>query len=585
MLSELRIKNLAIIDDLHMTFDRGFNVLTGETGAGKSIILDAVTLLLGGRADNDIVRSKSKVAYVEGIFYLDNRTTARLSPLLSSEGLDGDAPDLLVLGREVRKGGRNLCRVNGRTVTLGMLKEVGTGLIDIHGQSGHLSLLDPAHHIELLDNYAGLESQHESIAALVSSYLQVKHELDRLLSEEVEQARHAEMLGFEIEELSAANLQPGEDEQLLEERTRLANAEHLATLSDEAYRALYEEGMQGQSSAADLISEAAMALAKLAEIDADLKELHNMSEDLSVQAEELARGLRDYREDIEFSPQRLRETEERLQLINTLKRKYNCTTTADLLARAQQSQSDLDAIQGRDEHIQGLQQQTETLLQQIGREGASLSSARVAASDQLAQAIEAELAELKMEGARFGVSIEQIDDPQGAYVGDYRVAFDTTGIDKVEFLIAPNVGEPLKSMARIASGGETSRLMLALKSILSRADNTPTLIFDEIDQGIGGRIGAIVGSKLWGLSDSHQVMVVTHLPQLAGFGDAHFKVHKKLIEKRTVTRVQQLDEEGRIGELAEMLGSEAQSSQQSAREIIAFVQQAKNGKSPAPANL
>jgi DNA repair protein RecN (Recombination protein N) len=583
MLAELRIQDFAIIDTIQLKFDKGFNVLTGETGAGKSIILDAVTLLLGGRADTDIVRSKADMAQVEGVFKLDKRTAARINPIIESEGLEGDSPNILVLAREVRTEGRNICRINGRTVTLALLRQVGEGLIDIHGQSEHLSLLDADSHIDLLDRYAGLESQRESFAVLVQQVYAVNSELEHLLRNEQELARRAEILAYEVEEIAAARLKPGEDVKLREERLRLANAEQLASLSDEAYAAIYEEGPDGHS-AADLISQAAVALSKLFKIDANLREEHALAQTLSTQVEELARNLRDYREGVEYNPRLLRETEERLDFINALKRKYNCDSIDALLAHAQQAATELEAIEGSEERIEHLSAEQERLLRHIGREGAALSSARVAASDALAQAIEAELTELKMDGARFGVSVEQVDNPQGAYVGDYRVAFDATGIDAVEFLIAPNVGEPLKPIARIASGGETSRLMLALKTVLSRADHTPTLIFDEIDAGIGGRIGAVVGRKLWGLSDAHQVMVVTHLPQLAGFGDGHFKVEKQIVGKRTVTRVARLKKAGRVEELTEMLGPEAESARQSAQEIMEYVGRAKKGESPALVN-
>jgi len=581
MLAELRIRNFAIIDEIHLKFNKGFNVVTGETGAGKSIILDAVSLLLGGRADTEVVRSRTDVAQVEGLFKLDKRTAARINPILESEGLESESPGILVLAREVRKGGRNICRVNGRTVTLAVLNAVGQGLIDIHGQSEHLSLLNPDAHVDLLDRYAGLESQRESFAQLVRQVDAVSQELNGLLRDEQELARRAELLAYEVEEISAAKLQPGEEETLREERARLANAEQLAALTDEAYSALYEEGPEGQASAADLVSQAAIALSKLADIDASLGEESELAGTLSAQIEDLARSLSGYRETIEYSPARLRETEERLDLINTLKRKYNCDSIEALLAHAQAAAGELEAIEGSEERIAALGAEQERLLRQIGHEGVSLSSARVAASDDLAQAVEAELTQLKMEGSRFAVSVEPVEDPNGAYVGDYRVAFDTTGIDQVEFLIAPNVGEPLKPMVKVASGGETSRLMLALKSVLSQADHTPTLIFDEIDSGIGGRIGAVVGHKLWGLASGHQVMVVTHLPQLAGFGDAHFKVEKQVVQKRTVTRVKTLKGEGRIDELAEMLGPEAESARQSAQEIVAYVGEAKKGKSPA----
>lgn len=583
MLSELRIENFAIIDKLHLQFAAGFNSLTGETGAGKSIILDAVALLLGGRADTDIVRSGAGVAQVEGIFKLGKREAVRIASLLEREGLEADTPDMLVLAREIRKGGRSLTRVNGRTVTLAVLKEISTGLIDIHGQSEHLSLLNPASHLDLLDRYAGLESQREQFAALVREVNAVSRELTNLLSSQADLARRAELLAYEVEEIGVARLKAGEEDSLREERTRLANAEQLSELTDVVYNALYMEGADGQLSAADLVGEAVGALMRLAQIDKDLQNQYNLAEDIATQIEELARDVRNYSDNVEFDSTALAQAEERLNLINTLKRKYKCETVAELLLHAEAAAREMESIEGSEERIAQLEAEQERLLQRVGSEGASLSSARLAASDKMAASIEAELSELKMEGARFAVSIEPVEDPNGAYLGDFRVAFDETGIDSVEFLIAPNVGEPLMPMARIASGGETARLMLALKSALSSADYTPTLIFDEIDQGIGGRIGAVVGFKLWNLASHHQVMVVTHLPQLAGFADAHYKVEKHVSGNRTVTSVEPLNKNARIDELAEMLGTEAESAHQNAQEILEYVKQAKKNKSVAVA--
>ncbi len=575
MLSEITIKDFAIIDHITLQFAPGFNVLTGETGAGKSIILDAVSLLLGGRADSDVVRSGASVALVEGIFDLGRGAVQEyVSARLAEEGLEGDSPDVMVVTREVRRGGRSICRINGRVVNLNILQEIGERLVDIHGQSEHLSLLKPAFHLELLDRYGGLSAQRAAFGELVRQVEKVRAELRKLIYDEQLLRQQADLLSYRVQEITSLNLKPGEDEILREEAKRLANAEQLAELAGEAYRAIYQSA-EGQFSATDLLSQSAVALARLVKIDHTAKALADLAETLSIQAEDLARSLADYQENIEFDPARLSEVELRLDRINTLKRKYGCETVEDLLEAASKASRELESIEHSGERIQELEAEEARLLAQIGAQGAALSSARAAAADRLSRAVEAELADLRMQEARFGVSIEQVDAPDGAPVGDYRVAFDTTGIDRVEFLIAPNVGEPLKPIARIASGGETSRIMLALKTVLSRADETPTLIFDEIDSGIGGRIGAVVGQKLWALSADHQVLVVTHLPQLAGFGDAHFKVEKHLENKRTVARVEKLDYESRVEELTAMLGAEAESSRQGAQDILRYVEQVK----------
>ncbi len=580
MLAEITIKDFAIIDQLTLQFSHGFNVLTGETGAGKSIILDAVSLLLGGRADSEMVRTGASVAVVEGIFVLhEGPILEHVDAILAREELQGEAPDVLTLCREVRSEGRSISRVNGRTVTLNLLREVAEGLVDIHGQGGHLSLLKPALHIDLLDRYGGLEEQRAAFARLAHQVNEVRAELGALLADEETLARRAELLGYQVEEITAARLKRGEDDDLRDEARRLGNAEQLAELTGEAYRAIYgdEEG----SSTSDHLGQAAGALAQLVKIDAGAGNLAELAEALSIQAEELGRSLADYQESIEFDPARLREVEIRLELINALRRKYRCETIEELLKAAQEAQEELEAIEHSGERIEELQALEDRLLHEIGEQGAALSRARSSIAGELSSAVEVELADLRMKEARFGVSIEQVDDPNGAVVGEERVAFDATGIDQVEFLIAPNVGEPLKPIARIASGGETSRIMLALKAVLSRADETPTLIFDEIDQGIGGRIGAVVGQKLWSLAPEHQVMVVTHLPQLAGFGDAHFKVEKQVVEQRTITQVTLAKGEERLDELTIMLGAEAESARQSAQEILEYVAQVKGQAAPS----
>jgi DNA repair protein RecN (Recombination protein N) len=580
MLSELIITNFAIIDELHLRFSSGFNVLTGETGAGKSIIIDAVSLLLGGRADTEVIRAGADEARVEGIFSPHPFSQAAILPLLRENGLEGDRDDTLILTREIRREGRSVCRVNGRAVTLAVLGSIGQQLVDIHGQSEHLSLLRVREHLEFLDRYAGLEELRAQIAERVSTLRQVQRELDTLLRDERELARRADLLEYQIAEISAARLEMGEGEELLQERTRLANAERLMELASESYRAL-DEGSEEQASITDLIGQVTRALAALVKIDPGAEEQSRMAEEIASQLAELGRQVRAYQDGIEFSPQRLQRVEERLDLIYSLKRKYG-DSIAEILAFGEAAAAELETITHSEERVEALRTQEDALLREIGQVGAELSARRREASDRLATAVEAQLDDLKMAGARFGVSIVQSEAVDGAWVGERRLAFDSTGIDRLEFLIAPNVGEPLKSLAKVASGGETSRLMLALRTVLSAADRTPTLIFDEIDQGIGGRAGGVVGLKLWGLSArsnadgaGHQVLCVTHLPQLASYGDAHFKVDKRVVGERTITHVQELSPEARREELAQMLGLVSEVTRKSAREILAQAQQEK----------
>lgn len=578
MLSELTITNFAIIDSLTLSFVPGFNVLTGETGAGKSIIIDAVSLLLGGRSEPGMVRAGAEAARLEGTFSLNENAREALAPILTREELlsPDDDPQTLVLAREIRREGRHVCRVNGRTVSLSILREVGQSVVDIHGQSEHLSLLRVREHLFLLDRYAGLDSQRAELAAVARELNTNRRELEELVRAEKDADRRLDMLNFQINEITAAKLKPGEDKTLLEERTRLANAEKLAALADEAIRALAEGEDSGEAaqaaSATDLLGHAVRAVGALAKIDSTLETHRDTAQSLAEQLAELARDLGAYREGIEFNPKRLDQVEERLEMIKQLQRKYGLTIE-DILAFADQARKDLDNITHAGERIGQLRKQEDVLLRKIGKLGQALSKARREAGEKLSKGIEAELQDLRMEGARFGVDLQWEDADDGAFVnGDKRVAFDSTGIDRIEFLIAPNPGEGFKPLVKIASGGETARLMLALKGVLARADRTPTLIFDEIDQGIGGRVGTVVGRKLWGLSAAHQVLCITHLPQLAGFGDAHFKVAKRIAGDRTTTDVHQLHTGERIDEIAQMLGTDGKSTRQSALELLKMVE-------------
>jgi DNA repair protein RecN (Recombination protein N) len=570
LLTELTITNFAIIDELHLRFTSGFNVLTGETGAGKSIIIDAVSLLLGGRADTTLIRSGADRAQVEGIFRLDDGLQAQFNPILEREGLESDTPDTLVLGRELRTTGRNYCRVNGRTVSLSLLEEISQPLVDIHGQSEHLSLLRVRAHQRFLDRFGGLDEQRETTAQEVRRLQSIRKELAGLLRDEQELARQVDQLTYQAQEIEAARLQPSEEGELSAERNRLANAEQLNQLAGEAFAALYEGGEE-QLSAADLLGQAVRNLNQLAKIDSSLQEQEGLAESLAIQIDELARALHDYQESVEFSPARLAQVEERLSLIYSLKRKYG-HSIEEILAFSERAQADLESITHSEERIQELREEEEQLRHAIGHMAADLSQARREAGERLAAEVEAQLGNLSMDGARFAVDLAWTEDPDGVYVGKQTLTCDGRGIDRVEFLIAPNVGEGLKPLVKVASGGETSRLMLALKTVLSTADETPTLIFDEIDQGIGGRVGSVVGRKLWGLTQSnglrHQVLCVTHLPQIAGYADSHFHVEKGVSGQRTTTRVRVLETADRVEELAVMLGTPSDGTRRSAHEIL-----------------
>ncbi|MCB0209410.1 MAG: DNA repair protein RecN [Anaerolineae bacterium] len=574
MLVEINIVDFAIIERLNLKFSEGFNVLTGETGAGKSIIIDAVTMLLGGRADSAFIRAGSDRARIESIFRLSPALRTIIDPILEEEGLEGDNSDVLVLGRELRSTGRSFCRINGSTVNLSILEKIAALLVDIHGQNEHLSLMQVRQHVTFLDRYAGLDTQRQKLAAEVRQLRQVRQELADLQRDEQFLARRIDQLTFQVEEIELADLKPGEEADLNAERNRLANAEQLSQLSSEAYTLLIEASSDEQFSVIDLLGQLTRVMNNLAKLDEDWAEKREMIDNLTYQVEDVASFVRDYNENIDFNPLRLREIEDRLSLIFSLKRKYG-TTVEDILEFCRKAQTELDNISHSEERIEQLRAEEEALRTQIGAMALALSEARRQAGETLSAGVETELDDLSMERAKFAVDIRWNEVADGVYVekspGEIlTVACDDTGIDRVEFMISPNPGEPLKPLAKVASGGETSRIMLALKNVLAVADDTPTLIFDEIDQGIGGRVGGVVGEKLWRLSSigHHQVLCVTHLPQIAGYAEMHYHVSKQIIGGRTKTAVQSLTGEEKINEMAQMLGVLSDSTRQSAREIV-----------------
>lgn len=566
MLTELRIENFAIIDRLELHLKPGLVTFTGETGAGKSIIIDAVETLLGGRVDSTMIRSGSKNASIEATFQVTPEVRENVHAVLKREELLDD-PDYFTLGREIRSEGRSVARLNGRAVNVGLLRELGELVVDVHGQSEHLSLLRVREHLGLLDRYVGAEDLLLSYSITYRQLMSVRKEMQELRIAESEAARRIDLLTYQINEIESAHLQPGEEEDLRSERTRLANAETLASLAQKALTNL-DEGTPEAPSVVDLFGQVMDALQDLARIDPSHSGFVEDSQSTFSGLTDLARDLRSYFESIEFNPKRLDEVEERIGLLQNLKRKYG-DSISGILNFAANARQQMETIQGASERLAELAEQETNLLNELGERGKLLSQKRKQAADQLNQEMEAELADLRMSGARFSVDFQQRPDPDGVPIAEgSRVAFDSTGLERVEFLIAPNPGEGLKPLVRIASGGETSRLMLSLKNVLARADNISTLIFDEIDQGIGGRVGSIVGYKLWRLARHHQVLCITHLPQLAAFGEQHLQVQKHLQDGRTITSVVDLRDENRLRELAVMLGEVSSGTLHSAREML-----------------
>ncbi|MEJ2758199.1 MAG: DNA repair protein RecN [Anaerolineales bacterium] len=570
MLLELRIQNFAIIDEIELELGPGLTVFTGETGAGKSIIIDAVETLLGVRADTSVIRTGVERSSVEATFKIMPAVREAVHAILKEEALLDDE-NYVTLQREFRREGRNIARVNGRTVNLGMLRSLGELLIDLHGQSEHLSLLRVKSHINLLDRFAEAEQELSDYRSTYRQLQQVRGELAKLRREEKEAARKMEMLTFQVEEINQAGLSVDEESELKSERVRLANAENLTKYATIAQIAL-DEGELDSASASDRLGVALQALEDLVKIDEERSGMLERVQEMFDGTVELARDLNKYLQEVEFDSNRLEEVEERLNLIFVLKRKYG-ETIAEILAFGEKAQNELDEITYAEERMQLLEKEEGSLLNRLGQKAAAISAVRHQAADKLSGLIEQELADLRMERAKFAVEFRTTPDPNGLPLPDgSRVAFDHNGFEQVEFLVEPNPGEGLKPLVKIASGGETSRLMLAMKNVLASADQTPTLIFDEIDQGIGGRVGAVVGQKLWKLGQEHQVLCITHLAQLAGFGGKHIKVEKAIREGRTTTVVKPVENRARLMELAQMLGEVSEGTVKSAQEILQGVQ-------------
>lgn len=571
MLSELRIENFAIIQQLTLNFQPGLITFTGETGAGKSIILDAITAVVGGQADPSMIRAGAERASVEATFHLSNDNRQSLHEILSREDLLDD-PDYVTLTRELRREGRSTARINGRSANLNLVREIGAYLIDIHGQSEHLSLLNVRQHIHLLDRYASSEVELRDYRKVYDQIIAIQRELQQLRQTEQDAERRTDLLSYQLQEIDSAQLRPGEDLELRQERDRLANAENLASLAQQTL-SLLDEGSPEAPAMTDLAGQVVQAMASLARIDPAQNSMAEQAASLAELLSDLTMEIHNYQEAIEFNPHRLEQVEERLDLVLKLQRKYGGSVET-ALAFAEKARQELDTIAHATERIAELEAQAQQILGVLAQKGLALSNKRKAAAQTLQNAVEDELNDLSMAGARFAVNFQTTPDPAGVPLENgERASYDPSGMDRVEFFIAPNPGEGLKPLVKIASGGETSRLMLALKNVLVSADHIPTLIFDEIDQGIGGRVGMVVGEKLWQLARQHEVLCVTHLPQLAAFGDQHFRVQKLVEDGRTITRVEEMHDATRLDELALMLGGVNEANRRAANETLHIAHQ------------
>jgi len=575
MLKELRITNFAIIDHIELLFGGGLTAFTGETGAGKSILLDALEALMGGRAENTMIRTDVDRAELEAVFSIPEQNQQEILDILIEEELLDNEHNDLVFNREIRRNGRNSARINGHAVSVTLMRQIGSFLVDIHGQSEHLSLLTVRQHLNLLDRFADNGHLLKNYQVVFEQVKQVRANLETLRQAEQDAARQIDLLTYQIQEIEAANLEPGQEQVLRNELSRLANAEKLAVLSQNAYT-LLEESTPDAHAISTMLGEVTKSIHQLARIDSSLENLIDQAETAAAQLADISLSLQDYIDQIEFNPRRLTETENRLALIATLKKKYGPDEQA-ILDFADRAQEKLENISHASERIEELEKRESVLIEKLSESALALSRSRQSAAQSLGRQVEQELTDLKMSGARFSASMAYKQDENGVAINEGKtVRFNRKGIDHVEFLIAPNPGEGLKPLVKIASGGETSRLMLALKNVLAKADTIPVLIFDEIDQGIGGRVGAIVGEKLWQLGRNHQVLCVTHLAQLAAYGNQHFHVFKQISGGRTHTVVESLSEDQRLSELALMFGSDSEVNRVAANEALQSAKQFKS---------
>ncbi len=535
MLLELHIKNFALIDKVDMTFSKGLNVLTGETGAGKSILIDSVNFILGDKQNKDIIRTGQEIAYVEAVFDFQNK---EIEDILIENGVE--AEEILIISREINQSGKSISRINGRTVTIGFLKQIGRFLVDIHGQHEHQSLLNEVGHIDILDSFCG-----EGLKILKKEYLElflknkeIEKQLEKLVTDEQYKLRRIDLLSFQIQEISEAKLISDEDNELGKRKIVLANSEKIFSTLSSVYQKIYEG--REEECAYDEIGKSLINLESIAGYDEKIKYMKDGLEDIYYKLGDIIENIRKYIEHSGFDPNELDEIENRLDIISKLKRKYG-NTIEEIIAYYNKSCIELEQIQKSDELINELHKQKSDNLKKLNKVADQMSVIRKEVSEKLKQQIESELKYLGMERAIFKAEINE------------KSSLTENGRDEVYFIMTANPGEPLRQLSKVASGGEMSRIMLAIKSVIADIDRIPTLIFDEIDIGISGRTAQSVAEKMFQISSNHQILSVTHLPQIASMADVHFRIQKTTQNEITTTDVKKLDNNNQIDELARML--------------------------------
>ncbi len=554
MLEHLHIRNVALIKESEISFGDGLNILTGETGAGKSMIIDSLQFALGGRAGKDFLRHGEKQAAVEALFSVQSQA---LTEKLAENGIAPEEDGTLLITRTLSEAGKSVCRINGSTVTVGMLKEIAEDMIDIYGQHEHQSLLNPVKHIRLLDRFcgAGFGEAMEEYKNSRQRLKDLEKQLAILIGDESQREQRMDMLLFQKEEIEAAELREGEEDALLEQKKRLSSMERLIRLTGESITLLYD-GDDRAPSACDRLGDALAKLQEAAEYDAALSPLADALADGYAAVEDCARELKREAEKQEADPEELERIEERLQLFYKLKRKYGGSIEA-VLEFYEKAVQELDFLSNSSEKAAELSAKKAEEEKRLSALAETLTARRRATAEQVEEQIETALHDMEMKHARFHIQIEE------------KADWGADGKDKVEFLISANAGEPLKPLAKIASGGEMSRVMLALKTVLVDADEIGTFIFDEIDTGVSGRTARRVGEKMRFLGGKRQLLCITHLPQIAAMADNHFLIEKESDAGETVTRVTALDEEGAVREVARLMNDVTETTLAAARELLA----------------
>ena len=543
---------MALIKELNIEFEEGLNVLTGETGAGKSIIIKAIDLILGGSTAADLIRDGEDSLAVEGLFQL----ALQEKELISNLNLDTEIVDkegALLIRREINKKGRNKCWINQRLINLSTLQEIGTFLVDLHGQHNHQSLLDSSKHIDLMDNLGGdkIIKYRKELADNYRMWREKSKKLFQLIRDGEENLKRIDFLKFQLEEIDKTSLAKDEDKVLEEEEMVLRNAEKIIETMEKANFVLYEGGSE-QVSVRDSLSEVSTDLGEISSLDRRIEKIRENLKEIGYQFEDIVNEIVKYKDEIDLDSQKLKEVEGRLNLINSLKSKYG-STVEEILEYRQKVYQELEDIDFSEDKAKKLKEELDFLENKISAISQHLNASRRKIAEDLEKMMIRELEDLNMKKCQFKVSINNYEDDNGIEIEGKKYKIGPKGIDDIEFMISPNVGEKLRPLARIVSGGEVSRIMLALKSILSEVDQVPTLIFDEIDSGVGARLGEVIAQKLKALSKKRQVICVTHLPQIACRAGRHFYIEKYVLNNQTGIKLNEMRGEGRLKEIARML--------------------------------